>query len=189
MFLLFYFFAFLCVRNVVLKEKFWVENFILFKLCYFYVIIYPVAFFYLSIFRRKPRPIRENYQYLLTKNKLWHLIIIRCHSLLSQKLDSIKPLSHPHCVLISGSNDKEFLCACNDAGDYNDFILLSLTCFSSLFSVCFAALYSAAELIFTHTATAILSYFLLFLITLQSFHSSIRSAVQFAAWIRLSNIR
>ena len=28
------------------------------------------AFFYLSIFRRKPRPIRENYQYLLTKNKL-----------------------------------------------------------------------------------------------------------------------
>lgn len=65
MFLLFYFFAFLCVRNVVLKEKFWVENFILFKLCYFYVII-----FYLSIFRRKPRPIRENYQYLLTKNKL-----------------------------------------------------------------------------------------------------------------------
>ena len=82
MFLLFYFFAFLCVRNVVLKEKFWVENFILFKLwfwvenfisfklCYFYVIIYPVAFFYLSIFRRKPRPIGENYQYLLTKNKL-----------------------------------------------------------------------------------------------------------------------
>ena len=115
------------------------------------------------------------------KNKLRHLIIIQCHSLLSQKLDSIKPLSHPHCVLISGSNDKEFLCACNDAGDYNDFILLSLTCFSSLFSVCFAALCSAAELIFTHTATAILSYFLLFLITLQSFHSSIRSAVQFAA--------
>ena len=65
MFLLFYFFAFLCVRNVVLKEKFWVENFILFKLCYFYVIIYSIAFFYLSIFRRKPRPIRENYQYLL----------------------------------------------------------------------------------------------------------------------------
>lgn len=53
MFLLFYFFAFLCVRNVVLKEKFWVENFILFKLCYFYVIIYPVAFFYLSIFSQK----------------------------------------------------------------------------------------------------------------------------------------
>lgn len=70
MFLLFYFFAFLCVRNVVLKEKFWVENFILFKLCYFYVIIYSIAFFYLSIFRRKPRPIRENYQYLFTKNKL-----------------------------------------------------------------------------------------------------------------------
>lgn len=117
----------------------------------------------------------------LQKNKLRHLIIIRCHSLLSQKLDSIKPLSHPRCVLISGSNDKEFLCACNDAGDYNDFILLSLTCFSSLFSVCFAALCSAAELIFTHTVTAILSYFLLFLITLRSFHSSIRSAVQFAA--------
>ena len=155
LFLLFYFFAFWCVRNVVLKGKFWVENFILFKLCYFYVIF--------------------------TKNKLRHLIIIRCHSLLSQKLDSIKPLSHPRCVLISGSNNKEFLCACNDAGDYNDFILLSLTCFSSLFSVCFAALCSAAELIFTHTATAILSYFLLFLITLQSFHSSIRSAVQFAA--------
>lgn len=56
MFLLFYFFAFLCVRNVVLKEKFWVEDFILFKLCYFYVIIYSVALFYLSIFRRKPRP-------------------------------------------------------------------------------------------------------------------------------------
>lgn len=56
MFLLFYFFAFLCVRNVVLKEKFWVENFIAFKLCYFYVIICPVAFFYLSIFHRKPRP-------------------------------------------------------------------------------------------------------------------------------------
>ena len=33
------FFAFLCVRNVVLKGKFWVENFMLFKLCYFYVII------------------------------------------------------------------------------------------------------------------------------------------------------
>ena len=108
------FFAFWCVRNVVLKEKFWVENFILFKLCYFYVIM---------LFSQK--------------NKLRHLIIIRCHSLLSQKLDSIKPLSHPRCVLISGSNDKEFLCACNDAGDYNDFILLSLTCFSSLFSVCF----------------------------------------------------
>lgn len=164
MFFLFYFFAFLCVRNVVLKGKFWVENFILFKLCYFYVIIYSIAFFYLSIFRRKPRPIRENYQYLLTK----------------KKLDSIKPLSHPHCVLISGSNDKEFLCACNDAGDYNDFILLSLTCFFRPLYV-FAALCSAAELIFTHTATAILSYFLLFLITLQSFHSSIRSAVQFAA--------
>lgn len=54
MFLLFYFFAFLCVRNVVLKEKFWVENFILFKLCYFYVIIYSVALFYFTIFRRKP---------------------------------------------------------------------------------------------------------------------------------------
>lgn len=114
------------------------------------------------------------------KNKLRHLIILRCHSLLSQKLDSIKPLSRPRCVLISGGNDKEFLCACNDAGDYNDFILLSLTCFFSLFYV-FAALYSAAELIFTHTVTAILSYFLLFLITLRSFHSSIRSAVQFAA--------
>ena len=38
LFLLFYFFAFWCVKNVVLKEKFWVENFILFKLCYFYVI-------------------------------------------------------------------------------------------------------------------------------------------------------
>ena len=71
------------------------------------------------------------------KNKLRHLIIIQCHSLLSQKLDSIKPLSHPRCVLISGSNDKEFLCACNDAGDYNDFIVLSLTCFFSLFYVCF----------------------------------------------------
>ena len=91
------------------------------------------------------------------KNKLRHLIIIRCHSLLSQKLDSIKPLSHPRCVLISGSNNKEFLCACNDAGDYNDFILLSLTCFSFHFPYVFAALYSAAELIFTHTATAILS--------------------------------
>ena len=79
MFLLFYFFAFLCVRNVVLKEKFWVENFILFKLCYFYVIIYPVAFFYLSIFRRKPRPIRENYQYLLTSynNSMSQLIITK----------------------------------------------------------------------------------------------------------------
>ena len=84
-------------------------------------------------------------------------------------------------MLISGSNDKEFLCACNDAGDYNDFILLSLTYFSPYFLYVFAALYSAAELIFTHAATAILSYFLLFLITLQSFHSSIRSAVQFAA--------
>ena len=125
------FFAFWCVRNVVLKEKFWVENFILFKLCYFYVI-------------------SQN-------NKLRHLIIIRCHSLLSQKLDSIKPLSHPRCVLISGSNDKEFLYACNDAGDYNDFILLSLTCFFFHFMYVFAALYSAAELIFTHTVTAILS--------------------------------
>ena len=144
------------VNVCILKGKFWVENFILFKLCYFYVIF-------------------------TKKNKLRHLIIIRCHSLLSQKLDSIKPLSRPRCVLISGSNDKEFLCACNDAGDYNDFILLSLPWFSSLFSVCFAALCSAAELIFTHTGTAILSYFLLFLITLRSFHSSIRSAVQFAA--------
>lgn len=130
LFLLFYFFAFWCVKNVVLKEKFWVENFILFKLCYFYVI-------------------SQN-------NKLRHLIIIRCHSLLSQKLDSIKPLSHPRCVLISGSNDKEFLCACNDAGDYNDFILLSLTCFFRPLYV-FAALCSAAELIFTNTVTAILS--------------------------------
>ena len=134
LFLLFYFFAFWCVRNVVLKEKFWVENFILFKLCYFYVIM---------LFSQK--------------NKLRHLIIIQCHSLLSQKLDSIKPLSHPCCVLISGSNDKKFLCACNDAGDYNDFILLSLTCFFFHFMYVFAALYSAAELIFTHTVTAILS--------------------------------
>ena len=134
LFLLFYFFAFWCVKNVVLKEKFWVENFILFKLCYFYVIM---------LFSQK--------------NKLRHLIILRCHSLLSQKLDSIKPLSHPRCVLISGSNDKKFLCACNDAGDYNDFILLSLTCFFFHFMYVFAALYSAAELIFTHTVTAILS--------------------------------
>lgn len=147
------------------------------------------SIFLLIHFSQKTSSDKRKLSIPLKKNKLWHLIIIRCHSLLSQKLDSIKPLSHPHCVLISGSNDKEFLCACNDAGDYNDFILLSLTCFSSLFSVCFAALCSAAELIFTHTATAILSYFLLFLITLQSFHSSIRSAVQFAAWIRLSNIR
>ena len=112
LFLLFYFFAFWCVKNVVLKEKFWVENFILFKLCYFYVIF--------------------------IKNKLRHLIIIRCHSLLSQKLDSIKPLSHPRCVLISGSNDKEFLCACNDAGDYNDFIYTALPhMFFLPFYVCF----------------------------------------------------
>lgn len=55
---------FFLVLEIVLKGKFWVENFMLFKLCYFYVIIYPIAFFYLSIFRRKPRPIRENYQYL-----------------------------------------------------------------------------------------------------------------------------
>ena len=43
LFFLFYFFAFLCVRNVVLKGKFWVENFMLFKLCYFCVIIYEVC--------------------------------------------------------------------------------------------------------------------------------------------------
>ena len=78
MFFLFYFFAFLCVRNVVLKGKFWVENFILFKLCYFYVMyfIYSTTNYgtcyheFYPVLRRKPRPIRENYQYLLTKNKL-----------------------------------------------------------------------------------------------------------------------
>ena len=91
------------------------------------------SIFLLIHFSQKTSSDKRKLSIPLKKNKLWHLIIIRCHSLLSQKLDSIKPLSHPHCVLISGSNDKEFLCACNDAGDYNDFILLSLTCFSSLF--------------------------------------------------------
>ena len=96
------------------------------------------SIFLLIHFSQKTSSDKRKLSIPLKKNKLWHLIIIRCHSLLSQKLDSIKPLSHPRCVLISGSNDKKFLCACNDAGDYNDFIYTALPhMFFLPFYVCF----------------------------------------------------